>query len=86
MAHPAGAGTELKKLLRKFGIVPSNDCLCNEMAARMDREGEAWCMENIDAIVDVMREEAARRGLPFVSLVARMIVRRAVRNATYRSQ
>jgi hypothetical protein len=80
-ASRGGPGTELKKLLGKFGIVPSGDCLCNTMASQMDREGGAWCLENIEIIVDVMRSEAAKRKLPFVSAVARMMVRRAVRKA-----
>lgn len=77
----AAAGTELKKMLKRLGIAPSKDCLCNEMADAMDINPPAWSMENIEIIVDVMRSEAAKRGLPFIGTVGRLLVRRAVRNA-----
>lgn len=74
-----GPGTELKRLLAKMGIHASPNCACNAMADRMNREGGKWCLENIDIIVDVMRGEAAKRGLPFVSAIARAMVRRCAR-------
>lgn len=81
-APAAGPGTELKKLLAKFGIVATPSCYCNGVAAEMDRKGVAWCLEaaNIEYVLGVMRAEAAKRGLVFVDLVGRMLIRRAVRN------
>ena len=37
--------------------------------------------ERVDEVVAVMREEAGKRGLPFLDAVGRMLVRRAIRNA-----
>jgi hypothetical protein len=76
-----GVGTELKKLLALAGIVAAPDCSCNARAAEMDRQGVEWCEANIDTIVGWLREQAAARGLPFLDVAGRLLVRRAIRNA-----
>jgi len=76
-----GPGTELKKLLKLVGITASPDCSCNARARTMDEKGCDWCEANLDEIVGWLREEATKRGLPFVDLAGRMLVRRAIRNA-----
>jgi hypothetical protein len=76
-----GPGTELKKLLAKVGIVSSPDCTCNARAAEMDRQGVEWCEANIDTIVGWLREQAEARGLPFLDVAGRLLVRRAIANA-----
>ena len=79
-----GPGTELKKLLAKVGITATPDCSCNARAAEMDRreqETPGWCESNLDTIVGWLREQAAARGLPFVDLAGRLLVRRAISNA-----
>jgi hypothetical protein len=47
----------------------------------MDERGCDWCEANLDEIVGWLREEAAKRGLPFVDMAGRMLVKRAIRNA-----
>lgn len=47
----------------------------------MNCMGDTWCEDNIDTIVDWLREEASARKLPFIGTLARMLVRRAIRNA-----
>ncbi len=47
----------------------------------MDARGCEWCEANIDTIVGWLREEAEKRGLPFLDVVGRLLVRRAIRNA-----
>jgi hypothetical protein len=47
----------------------------------MDRQGVQWCEDNIDTIVGWLREETAARGLPFVDLAGRLLVKRAIANA-----
>ena len=82
--HSAGGpGTELSKLLKRFGIEPTPTCQCRARAAQMDAWGADECErpERIDEVVAVMREEAAARGLPFLDAAGRMLVRRAVANA-----
>jgi hypothetical protein len=77
----SGPGTELKKLLKRVRIVALPRCRCNKRAAIMDQLGCDWCEENIDTIVGWLREEAAKRGLPFLDAAGRMLVKRAIRNA-----
>ena len=78
-----GPGTELSKLLKRFGIEPTPTCSCRAKAAQMDAWGpdEASKPERIDEVVAVMRAEAEARGLPFLDMAGRMLVRRAIRNA-----
>jgi len=76
-----GPGTELHALLSRFGLTASGDCKCNSRAALMDANGCDWCEANINEIVGWLRESAADRGLPFVDIAARLLVRRAIANA-----
>lgn len=78
-----GPGTELKKLLARVGIVSSPDCSCNIVANEMDSWGPDECEkpDRIDYIVAAMRDNAVRRGLPFLDAAGRMLVRRAIANA-----
>ena len=76
-----GAGTELKRLLRLIGITASSNCSCNAKALTMDARGTQWCAENIETIVQWLKEEAAKRGLPFLNTVGRLLVKRAIHNA-----
>jgi hypothetical protein len=80
-AAPRGPGTELKALLATIGITATPNCSCNSRAAIMDAEGCDWCEANIDTIVGWLREEATKRGLPFLDAAGRLLVRRAIRNA-----
>jgi len=79
----AGPGTELSRLLKRFGISPTPTCSCRAKAAEMDRWGcdEAAKPERIDEVVAVMRSEAAARGLPFLDAAGKLLVRRAIANA-----
>lgn len=76
-----GPGTELHALLGKFGLTAFGDCKCNSRAAEMDRQGVKWCEQNIDTIVGWLREQAEARGLPFLDIAGRVLVRRAIANA-----
>ena len=78
-----GPGTELKTLLAGWPLylTSSPDCACNARAAEMDRQGVEWCEANIDTIVGWLREQAEARGLPFLDVAGRLLVRRAIRNA-----
>ena len=78
-----GPGTELSKLLKRFGLNPTPTCQCRAKAQQMDMWGcdEASKPERIDEVVAVMRAEAEARGLPFLDIAGRLLVRRAIRNA-----
>jgi hypothetical protein len=79
----SGPGTELSKLLKRFGINPTPTCQCRAKAAEMNAWGcdEASKPERIEEVVAVMRAEATARGLPFLDLAGRLLVRRAIANA-----
>jgi hypothetical protein len=78
-----GPGTELSKLLKRFGIEPTPTCSCRAKAAQMDAWGPDECSkpERIDEVIAVMRAEAEARGLPFLDVAGRLLVRRAIANA-----
>jgi hypothetical protein len=48
---------------------------------KMEAEQPGWCEANIEEIVGWLRESAEERGLPFVDIAARLLVRRAIANA-----
>jgi hypothetical protein len=80
-ATPSGPGTELKKLLARVGITAAPACACNARARTMDANGCDWCEANLGTIVGWLREEATKRGLPFLDAAGRLLVKRAIRNA-----
>lgn len=83
-ATPAGGpGTELSKLLKRLSINPTPTCQCRAKAREMDAWGPDECEkpERIEEVLGVMREEAKARGLPFLDVAGRMLIRRAIRNA-----
>ena len=43
--------------------------------------GGDWCLDNIDTVVGWLEEEAKRRGLPFVKMVGKVMVNRAVKKS-----
>lgn len=79
-----GPGTELKKLLAKIGITATPNCKCNARSRHMntmEAQEPGWCERNIDTVVGYLREAAADRGLPFLDVAGRVLVRRAISNA-----
>jgi hypothetical protein len=80
-----GPGTELKALLAgwPFRIVATADCKCTSRANYMDAKGCDWCESpgGMAEIMGFLRESAAERGLPFLDVAVRMLVRRAIANA-----
>ena len=77
----AGPGTELKRILARVGIVATPDCSCNAYAVLMNANGCDWVEANLDTVVGWLREQATARGLPFMDMAGRALVRVAVRNS-----
>jgi hypothetical protein len=73
-----GPGSQLKKFLSRIGITATPTCSCNAKARHMDAMGVDWCEQNIDLLVSWLREEAQKRGLPFIDLAGRLLVQRAI--------
>lgn len=76
-----GPGTELSKMLSKIGISEIPGCGCRFKGRIMDVEGADWCDKHIEEILDWLEEEALRRGLPFIRIIARKIVRIAIKRS-----
>lgn len=76
-----GAGTELSAILSWWGVDAEANCKCKGHARTMDLSGPDWCEANLETIVGWMREDAERRGLPFVAWLARAMVRKAIKRA-----
>jgi hypothetical protein len=53
-----GPGTQLTQLIEELGIKVPPTCSCKSMAGKMDRNGIDWCRENVDNIVQVIRENS----------------------------
>ena len=73
-----GPGCHLRRLLEWWGIRGDGRCGCSEFASRMDAWGPAGCAAREDEILGHLAEAAVRRGLPFVPLAARVLIRRAI--------
>lgn len=76
-----GPGTELKKLLSSIGIKATDDCPCNKRAKIMNIWGADECESRIDEITGWLKEEAERRGFPFVDSAGRSLIRLAISRA-----
>jgi len=77
-----GSGTELSSLLAAVGIRYTEGCTCRQKASMMDAMGIRWCEENLDhVILPWLRDEAVKRGLPYVGIAARALVLLAISRA-----
>lgn len=76
-----GPGTQLKKLLSYIGIKATPNCSCNHRANIMDYHGPEWCEQNIDKIIGWLKEEADKRQLLFVDSLARLLIKKAIKNS-----
>ncbi len=47
----------------------------------MNRNGIDWCEQNISTIVGWLKEESAKRKIPFVESLASLVVKRAIRTS-----
>lgn len=77
-----GAGTELSSLLAAVGIRYTEGCTCRQKANMMDAMGIQWCEANLDStILPWLRDEAVKRGIPYVGIAAKAIVQLAISRA-----
>jgi hypothetical protein len=51
------------------------------MMDQMESKEPGWCEKNIDTIVGWLKEEATKRGLPFIEIIARIIIKLAIKRA-----
>lgn len=78
-----GCGQSLKASLKLIGIEASENCSCNARAAQMDVWGPDLCRENIETILDWLKEQADARSMGhlFVRPVVKLMVLRAIKAA-----
>jgi len=74
----SGVGSILARWLKGIRIKPAEGCACLRRQRELDIRGPDWCAANLVVIVGWLREEAGRRGLPFIESAARLLVRRAI--------
>jgi hypothetical protein len=75
---PYGPGTILSQMLATIGIKSTPSCACRRHAIEMNEKGPDWCDQNMDKILEWLKEESVKRGIPFVQTAARLMVSRAV--------
>lgn len=78
---PNGPGTVLSKMIKSVGIVMSDNCSCRRHAIEMNSRGNDWCEQNVDTVVGWLRDEAKRRGLPFVDMLGKVMINRAIKKS-----
>jgi hypothetical protein len=44
----------------------------------MNIRGPEWCLNNLDTILAWLKEESAKRSLPFVETIAKLMVKKAI--------
>ena len=79
--HPNHPGTVLSKMIKSVGIQMTDSCSCKRHALEMNENGNDWCEQNIDTVVGWLREEAQRRGLPFMDALGKLLVGRAIKKS-----
>lgn len=75
---PNGPGTILTNMIKTLGISSSSTCSCRRHALEMNDKGPDWCEQNLDTILSWLRDEAKKRGLPFVDMVGKAMIQRAI--------
>ena len=75
---PNGPGSILTGMISALGIKSTSTCSCRRHALQMNEEGPDWCEQNIDTILNWLKDESQKRSLPYVETVARVMVNRAI--------
>lgn len=75
---PNGPGTIFSNMLGVIGIKASENCSCKRHAIEMNIRGPEWCLNNLDTIMSWLKEESAKRKLPFIESIAKLMVKKAI--------
>lgn len=78
LSYPHGPGTMVSNMLESIGIKASPNCGCKRKALTMNVNGNDWCEQNLETIIDWLEEEAKKRGLPFIRAAGKLLVKRAI--------
>lgn len=78
---PNGPGTILTNMISTMGIKSTPNCSCRRHAIEMNEKGADWCENNMPTILGWLKEESAKRHLPYIESVASLIVSRAIKTS-----
>jgi hypothetical protein len=84
--HPDGAGTILSNFLKKIGITSTPNCICRQHAIEMNEKGNDWCLQNVETIVQWLKEEADKRQHIYQDWCIRALVNRAIKRSIKKCQ
>lgn len=84
--HPDGAGSILSNFLKKIGITSTPNCLCRQRAIEMNEKGSEWCLQNVETIVQWLKEEADKRQLLYQDWCIKALVNRAIKRSIKKCQ
>jgi hypothetical protein len=76
--NPNGPGSILTGMISSLGIKSTSNCSCRRHALEMNDKGPDWCDQNMPTILSWLKEESAKRNLPYVEMVAKAMVQRAI--------
>lgn len=79
--NPNGPGTILTNMISSLGIKSTPNCSCRRHAIEMNEKGPDWCEENLPTILGWLKEESAKRNLPYIESVASLVVKRAIKTS-----
>jgi hypothetical protein len=68
-------------MISTMGIKSTPNCSCRRHAIEMNEKGNDWCEQNLPTILGWLKEESAKRSLPYIESVASMIVKRAIKTS-----
>lgn len=78
----SGPGTELKKLISWFPVPKKTGCRsCRSLEIKMNNWGPEKCEQKIGYITRKLHVAAMRRNIPFSESLAKVLIRKAIRNA-----
>lgn len=79
--HPDGPGTILSNFLKKIGITSTPNCSCRQRAIEMNEKGPDWCLQNLDTIVQWLKEEADKREYVYQDWCIKALVNRSIKRS-----
>ncbi len=78
---PELVGTELRKLIEWFPIPKKGKCSCKSLERKMNQWGCDKCEQKMDYILKKLAINAKRKRVPFIKIVVKNRVRKAISNA-----
>lgn len=82
-----GVGSQLSRILHRFGINPKPGCSCHELRRRMNELGPDGCESELDSLAEELRRQAVKRGWLFSSSTVTLgAAKRVIQFAIWRAR